>query len=95
VWRGKWRDTTVAVKTLHDPSGSQLAEFFREVSVMSMLPPHPHVVRYYGVCQEVGKFMMIMEFVPNGSLHTHLEKKKSSSELSTPLFLGFPPQVID
>jgi serine/threonine protein kinase len=46
--------------------------------VMSMLPPHPNIVRYLGVCQEVGKFMMVMEFVPNGSLYTFMEQKKSS-----------------
>lgn len=54
---------------------SQVNDFFRESSLMLSIPPSPYVVRQFGMCQELGNMSMIMEFLPNGSLDSFLQKQ--------------------
>lgn len=35
---------------------------------MLSIKPHRNIVRVFGMCQEMGNFMMLMEFLPRGSL---------------------------
>ena len=45
-----------------------ISGFFREASLMLSIKPHLNVVRSHGMCQELGNFSMVMEFLDGGSL---------------------------
>ncbi|KAL8568544.1 hypothetical protein ACOMHN_054694 [Nucella lapillus] len=64
--------TMVAVKTLKGESSDAMkADFEREAELLSSLQ-HSNIVRFYGVCTEGDKYMMIFEFMENGDLNNYL-----------------------
>eukprot|EP00028_Trichosphaerium_sp_Am-I-7-wt_P014393 CAMPEP_0168509328 /NCGR_PEP_ID=MMETSP0405-20121227/703_1 /TAXON_ID=498012 /ORGANISM="Trichosphaerium sp, Strain Am-I-7 wt" /LENGTH=581 /DNA_ID=CAMNT_0008526751 /DNA_START=34 /DNA_END=1780 /DNA_ORIENTATION=- len=69
----------VAIKQLKgDVDTEKFLEFAHEVSVMSMLD-HPNLVKLYGVTFKP-HFSMILEYIPNKSLHNHLNNKDLSDD---------------
>eukprot|EP00040_Diaphanoeca_grandis_P033692 m.206796 g.206796 ORF g.206796 m.206796 type:complete len:456 (+) comp32969_c0_seq1:40-1407(+) len=75
--------TLVAVKTLKDLTGlsvseqaTQEASFLREVSLMKGLR-HPHLLSLIGVHQQTRPYMMVLEFLPGGSLDTWIAKNRT------------------
>ncbi|KAL2090326.1 hypothetical protein ACEWY4_015014 [Coilia grayii] len=68
----------VAVKRLQPNKQGNMADFRREIQTISSLHCD-YIVKYRGVCYSMGRCSMslVMEYLPNGSLITYLEKKPS------------------
>ncbi|KAG6557521.1 hypothetical protein Mapa_000795 [Marchantia paleacea] len=69
VYRGKMPRTgqLVAVKRVSHDSSQGVREFVAEVSIISQLR-HRNIVRLLGWCNDKGKFLLVYELMPNGSL---------------------------
>jgi len=66
------KEVAVAVKALKDePSKEQKEEFFREVTLMSILS-HPNIVQLLAVSTEEEPYGMVFEFMSNGDLNQYL-----------------------
>ncbi|KAL5228674.1 hypothetical protein ABZP36_016939 [Zizania latifolia] len=69
VYKGLLHDgTIVAIKKRHSPPSQ---EFIQEVNYLSSIH-HRNLVNLLGYCQENGMQMLVYEYVPNGSVSTHL-----------------------
>ncbi|KAF8102857.1 hypothetical protein N665_0191s0008 [Sinapis alba] len=68
-------DTLVAVKKLSGRSKQGKREFLTEVKIISKLR-HRNLVQLIGWCNEKHEYLLIYEFMPNGSLDTHLFGKR-------------------
>jgi len=81
VCLGKWKNTPVALKFCQNRG--KMDEFMREVNLMITLPPHPNVVRMYGVSIDGTQPIIVMEYCSGGSLDKLLfdERKTISNEL--------------
>ncbi|XP_054808946.1 L-type lectin-domain containing receptor kinase IX.1-like [Prosopis cineraria] len=77
VYRGYFPDIdlTVAVKKISRGSRQGKREYVTEVRVISQLR-HRNLVQLIGWCHEGGEFLLVYEFMPNGSLDAHLSGKK-------------------
>lgn len=71
VWRGRWRGTVVAIKSMRDGLLETTAglrdEFTREVEVMESIRC-PYIVSLYGAVLTRTKAALVLEFLPLGSL---------------------------
>ncbi|XP_058068965.1 G-type lectin S-receptor-like serine/threonine-protein kinase At2g19130 [Magnolia sinica] len=76
VFKGTLSDlTTVAVKKLE---GLQQGEEFRtEVSTVGMIQ-HVNLIRLRGFCSKMAKRLLVYDYMPNGSLDSHLFGKNSN-----------------
>jgi len=63
---GKWRKYQVALKFCQNKG--KMDEFMREANLMISLPPHPNVVRMYGVSIDGTQPIIVMEYCAGGSL---------------------------
>ncbi|GER28856.1 kinase [Striga asiatica] len=73
VYKGRlfsW-DLTVAVKRFSSASKQGKKEYITEVKTISMVR-HRNLVQLIGWCHERGEFLLVYEFMPNGSLDYHL-----------------------
>ncbi|CAG7879116.1 unnamed protein product [Brassica rapa] len=68
-------DMMVAVKKFAGGSKQGKREFITEVKIISSLR-HRNLVQLIGWCHEKDEFLMVYEFMPNGSLDAHLFGKK-------------------
>lgn len=67
----------VAVKTLKQNANQKEKEdLLEELDVMKMLEPHPNVVTLIGCCSEQDPVLLIMEFIPNGTLQSYLRQSR-------------------
>jgi len=66
VCEGKWKKYRVALKFCQNKG--QMDEFMREANLMISLPPHPNVVRMYGVSIDGTQPIIVMEYCAGGSL---------------------------
>ncbi|KAF3439165.1 hypothetical protein FNV43_RR17440 [Rhamnella rubrinervis] len=78
VYKGylKDLDALVAVKKISRGSKQGRKEYITEVKVISSLR-HRNLVQLIGWCHDRGEFLLVYEFMPNGSLDCHLFGKKS------------------
>ncbi|MFT7819168.1 tyrosine-protein kinase JAK2-like [Arapaima gigas] len=69
----------VAVKKLQPSKQSNMEEFHREIHTISSLHCE-YIVKYLGVCYSMGRLNMslVMEYLPNGSLISYLEKNRQN-----------------
>ncbi|XP_011012057.1 PREDICTED: L-type lectin-domain containing receptor kinase IX.1-like [Populus euphratica] len=83
VYRGYLNDMNVeiAVKKISRSSRQGKKEYITEVKTISQLR-HRNLVQLIGWCHDKGEFMVVYEFMPNGSLDSHLFGKKKMSPLS-------------
>jgi serine/threonine protein kinase len=63
---GKWKKYRVALKFCQ--SSGKMEEFLREANLMISLPPHPNVVRMYGISIDGNQPIIVMEYCAGGSL---------------------------
>lgn len=80
VYKGVLNDDTketIAVKKIARGSSQGKKEYISEVTVISRLR-HRNLVRLIGWCHEYGEFLLVYEYMPNGSLDSHLFGKKTS-----------------
>jgi len=66
----------VAVKKFSRGSKQGIKEYITEVKIISQLR-HRNLVQLIGWCHDNGEFLLVYEFMPNGSLDSHLFGKKS------------------
>ncbi|KAJ4824700.1 hypothetical protein Tsubulata_016492 [Turnera subulata] len=73
VYKGHLKDgnTAVAVKRISRGSRQGKKEYITEVKTISQLR-HRNLVQLIGWCHDKGVFMLVYEFMPNGSLDSHL-----------------------
>jgi serine/threonine protein kinase len=64
-------NTDVAVKRVSKGSKQGKKEYIAEVRIISCLR-HRNLVQLIGWCHEKGEFLLVYEYMPNGSLDTHL-----------------------
>lgn len=69
-------DVAIAVKRISRGSRQGKKEYITEVKTISQLR-HRNLVQLIGWCHEKGEFLLAYEFMPNGSLDTHLFGKKT------------------
>ncbi|KAG6549390.1 hypothetical protein Mapa_009109 [Marchantia paleacea] len=69
VYRGQMPETgqLVAVKRVSADSNQGVKEFVTEVSIISQIR-HRNIVKLLGWCNNRGKFLLVYELMPNGSL---------------------------
>ncbi|XWS54608.1 hypothetical protein CRYUN_Cryun10bG0103400 [Craigia yunnanensis] len=67
---------SIAVKRVSKMSKQGKKEYRAEVKITSKLR-HKNLVQFIGWCHEKGEFLLIYEFMPNGSLDSHLFGGKS------------------
>ncbi|PRP80935.1 tyrosine-protein kinase Fer-like isoform 1 [Planoprotostelium fungivorum] len=70
VYRGVWSDTVVAIKRAN--LKVEDGRWGQEIVLLKKLN-HPNIVRFFGVMNHQGQFMMVMEYMPNGSLDSYLK----------------------
>lgn len=70
-------DTLVAVKKISRGSRQGKKEYLTEVKIISQLR-HRNLVQLIGWCHDRGEFLLAYEFMPNGSLDSHLFDKRRS-----------------
>lgn len=81
VWLANYLGKIVAVKKLSGSALSgQLAEFFREASLMLSIAKHKHIVHVFGMCQDISALSLVMELVSGGSLDKYLKETYSSGK---------------
>ncbi|XP_020997536.1 L-type lectin-domain containing receptor kinase IX.1-like [Arachis duranensis] len=73
VYRGYFADLdlVVAVKKISSGSRQGKREYVTEVKVISRLR-HRNLVQLIGWCHDQGEFLLVYEYMPNGSLDSHL-----------------------
>ncbi|KAL3512525.1 hypothetical protein ACH5RR_025242 [Cinchona calisaya] len=80
VFRGCLRETNnscyIAVKRVSRESKQGVKEYASEVKIISQLR-HRNLVQLIGWCHEKGELLLVYEFMPNGSLDSHLFKERS------------------
>ncbi|OMP01650.1 hypothetical protein COLO4_11693 [Corchorus olitorius] len=78
VYRGYLADLDmiVAVKKISSGSRQGKKEYITEVKIISQLR-HRYLVQLVGWCHDKGEFLLVYEFMPNGSLDSHLFGKKT------------------
>ncbi|MED6220140.1 putative serine/threonine-protein kinase pix13 [Stylosanthes scabra] len=69
----------VAVKRLNTESVQGFQEWKSEVSFLGRVS-HPNLVKLLGYCREADELLLVYEFMPKGSLETHLFRRNSSTE---------------
>jgi serine/threonine protein kinase len=80
-WKNKYR---VALKFFQNRG--KIDEFMREANLMISLPPHPNVVRMFGVCIEGTQPIIVMEYCSEG-LSVNMRKKQTNKKTHLNLFL--------
>ncbi|KAL6227603.1 hypothetical protein ACLB2K_001560 [Fragaria x ananassa] len=80
VYRGYLADldTIVAVKKISSGSRQGRKEYRTEVKIISSLR-HRNLVQLIGWCHDGGQFLLVYEYMPNGSLDAHLFGKSRSA----------------
>ncbi|KAL6063207.1 Tyrosine kinase, catalytic domain, variant 2 [Balamuthia mandrillaris] len=79
VWRGTWRETTVAIKMFNSIMDSETskANFKAESAIMKNLRPHTNVTQLFGVSMEEGTpWCLVTEFLAAGNLLHFLQNLK-------------------
>ncbi|PHT39382.1 hypothetical protein CQW23_22955 [Capsicum baccatum] len=78
VYKGYLRESNsyVAVKRVSRESKQGIKEYASEVRIISRLR-HKHLVQLIGWCHEKRELLLVYDFMPNGSLDTHLFNGKS------------------
>ncbi|XP_059447629.1 L-type lectin-domain containing receptor kinase IX.1-like [Corylus avellana] len=77
VYKGFLRESNsfVAVKRVSKGSKQGMKEYASEVKIISRLR-HRNLVQLIGWCHERGELLLVYEFMPNGSLDSHLFTEK-------------------
>jgi len=78
---GKWKKYRVALKFCQNRG--QMEEFLREANLMILLPPHPNVVRMYGVSMDGTQPIIVMEYCGGGQTN----KQTHSNQMSSPHYI--------
>lgn len=77
IWKAKWRETTVAVKTLRQELMKEetIKDFLYECKAMETLR-HPNIVLFLGQCTKLPNLSLVLEYCSRKSLWTLLQKNE-------------------
>ncbi|CAH8867463.1 unnamed protein product, partial [Trichobilharzia szidati] len=79
VYRGVYNGCEVAVKTCRvDMTASDLRQKFLQGETTALNFNHPNIVKLVGIAVQSYPIMIVMEYVPGGSLLNHLRKSKNA-----------------
>ncbi|KAL1196899.1 putative L-type lectin-domain containing receptor kinase S.5 [Cardamine amara subsp. amara] len=82
VFKGKWEGRDIAVKRVSEKSRQGKQEFISEITTIGNLN-HRNLVKLLGWCYERKEFLLVYEYMPNGSLDKYLSlEDKSRSNLT-------------
>ena len=74
VYLGEWRRTPVAAKIINeDIEPEKREQYIREFDTLSKMH-HPNIVQLLGYIED--PFVIVMEYLPNGSLYDYMKNKK-------------------
>ncbi|PIN26209.1 Serine/threonine protein kinase [Handroanthus impetiginosus] len=79
-------DIPIAVKKFSRGSKQGKKQYITEVKIIRMLR-HRNLVQLIGCCHEQGEFLLVYEFMPNGSLDYHLFGQRTIGLASALLYL--------
>ncbi|XP_028775756.1 U-box domain-containing protein 33 isoform X2 [Neltuma alba] len=79
IYKGEMLGRTVAIRKFHPHNMQGPTEFHQEVQVLGSLQ-HPHLLTLLGVCPEA--WLLVYEYLPNGSLQDFLFRKNNNSALT-------------
>lgn len=71
VYKGRLNGVDVAIKRVSKDGKQGKKEYISEVTIISRLR-HRNLVQLLGWCHDRGEFLLVYEFMPNGSLDSHL-----------------------
>lgn len=88
-------DLVVAVKKISRGSRQGKREYMTEIQIISQLR-HRNLVQLLGWCHDHGEFLLVYEFMPNGSLDSHLFAKNCALtwELRYKIVLGLASALL-
>lgn len=86
VYKATYRGQDVAIKVLKDQQLDRLPEFEKEVRLMEKLK-NQYVVMFIGACWEPGKYAIVTELCPLGSLGALLKNQQLSGLMQTKVLL--------
>ncbi|CAN8298467.1 unnamed protein product [Cochlearia groenlandica] len=82
VFKGKWEGRDIAVKRVSEKSHQGKQEFISEITTIGNLN-HRNLVKLLGWCYERKEYLLVYEYMPNGSLDKYLFlQDKSRSNLT-------------
>ena len=75
VYEAKWKKKVVAAKVYR---GNLLKNLSREIQILTSLPPHPHMLTFFGAAlsSDAINTYIITELASNGSLYDYLHERK-------------------
>ncbi|KFK25062.1 hypothetical protein AALP_AA8G061600 [Arabis alpina] len=71
VFKGKWEGRDIAVKRVSEKSHQGKQEFISEITTIGNLN-HRNLVKLLGWCYERKEFLLVYEYMPNGSLDRYI-----------------------
>ncbi|CAM6078987.1 unnamed protein product [Sphagnum tenellum] len=73
VYKGRLHEQDVAVKKILKTNTHNLGEFINEVALMTNVPEHQNLVKFFGCCYTLtGKRFLVYEYVENNDLYEAL-----------------------
>ncbi|PRP79711.1 LRR receptor-like serine/threonine-protein kinase GSO1-like [Planoprotostelium fungivorum] len=83
VFKGIWRELTVAVKQIRAEhvSKEQVESFLKEVEILQNLKGHPNVVLFIGMTVPPQPLTMVTEFCDGGSLYDYIRGNRVDMKL--------------
>jgi mitogen-activated protein kinase kinase kinase 9 len=72
IYKGLWRETTVAIKMFKIESENGVKDFFSECAAMEALR-HPNIVMFLGACTKPPNFAIVLEYCGKGSLWSTIQ----------------------
>ncbi|KAL3525745.1 hypothetical protein ACH5RR_014117 [Cinchona calisaya] len=77
VYAGKLNNDWVAIKRIKHRDPENIEQVVNEIKLLSSVS-HPNLACLLGYCLENGEQILVYEFVPNGTLYQHLQRKRGS-----------------
>lgn len=83
VYKGTWKNKAIAVKRVSKQSRQGKQEFIAEVTTIGSLR-HRNLVKLIGWCYENREYLIVYEYMPNGSLDKFIfqEEKTSTGQVT-------------
>jgi serine/threonine protein kinase len=92
---GKWKKNKYRVALKFCQNKGKMDEFMREANLMISLPPHPNVVRMFGVCIEGTQPIVVMEYCSGGlSVNMRETNKQTNKQTNKHISIYFSFSII-